>query len=109
MIRHFGVRKMEHVDPAVVHRLRELAQDGRPVPELLREVARRLSPQVLHPLTLAKYMREAFGLSLLEVKPIGGWSWEGRGELSDDQLNDLVMPSIVAHRDRWSNRRSLST
>jgi len=99
---------MESIDPAVVQRLRAMAQEGRTVPELLREITNQLSSSSLHPLLLAKYMREAFGLSLLEVKPIGGWSLGGCGELSDDQLDELLMPGILANRDWWESRLSQS-
>ena len=63
-----------------------------------------LGPAKPHTLLLANYLREAFGLSLLEVKAIGGWSLDGDGELSDDRLNELLMPNIMANRAWWESR-----
>ncbi len=99
---------METIDPAVVNRLRTLAREGRTVSALLEEITNRLGLSGSHPLLLARYMREAFGLSLLEVKPIGGWSPGGSGELSDAQLDELLMPGIDANRDWWESRLSHS-
>jgi hypothetical protein len=81
-----------------------LAHEGQTVPELLRDINSRISLGKWNPLSIAKYMREAFGLSLLEVKPIGGWSLEGDGELSDHRLNELMMPAIVANREWWDQQ-----
>jgi hypothetical protein len=96
---------MEYIDPAIVNRIRLLVQEGRTVPELLRDISTRLSLAKLHPLLLAKYMREAFGLSLIDVKAIGGWSLEGDGELSDDRLNELMMPAIVSNKVKWESQK----
>jgi hypothetical protein len=95
---------MEDIDPTIVQRLRSLAQEGRTVPELLRDIPTKLSPAKVHTLLLAKYMREAFGLSLLDVKPIGGWAFGGTGELSDARLNELMLPAVNAKRPWWENQ-----
>ena len=97
---------MDFIDPKIVLRLRTLAQEGRTVPELLRDIPTRLNLTKIHVLLLLKYMQEAFDLSLLEVKPIGGWSLEGDGELSDDRLNELIMPAIDANRANWEEPKS---
>ncbi len=97
---------MEFIEPTIIQRLRILAQEGRTVPELLRDIATKLSVAKIPTLLLAKYLREAFGLSLLEVKPTGGWTLAGTGELSDERLNDLIMPAIKANRYWWESRIS---
>jgi hypothetical protein len=97
---------MEYIDPAIVLRLRRLAQERATVPELLRDIATQLSLSNSHTILFANYMRQAFGLSLLEVKPIGGWSLMGEGELSDDKLNEIMMPHITANREWWGLQTS---
>jgi hypothetical protein len=50
----------------------------------------------------AKQMRAAFGLSLSEVSPIGGWAPDGTGELKDAQLDSFLVPAIESKRSTWS-------
>jgi hypothetical protein len=78
-----------------------MARASHTVPEMLREVSRNLGPETAHELTLAQYLREAFALTLAQVKPIGGWYPNGEGELSDPQLNDIIMPEIAKNRQQW--------
>src|SRR4051794_14524082 len=52
----------------------------------------------------AKQMRAAFDLSLAEVKPIGGWSPDGSGELDDGRLDALLVPAIESRRGSWESR-----
>jgi hypothetical protein len=53
-----------------------------------------------------KYLREAFALSLRQVGPLGGWSADGTGELSDSQLNALLQPEIEQTRAQWDIHNS---
>jgi hypothetical protein len=52
----------------------------------------------------AKQMRAAFGLSLTQVSPIGGWAPDGTGELKDAQLDSFLVPAIESTRSIWSER-----
>ena len=92
---------MAERDPALINNLRSMARAGATVPELVRELIRSLGPETPHVLTLAKYLREAFGLTLLDVKPLSGWLVDGTGELSDFQLNEFILPEIQRHRSEW--------
>src|SRR5437899_1638413 len=92
---------MEQLNPEIVSRLRSMAGSGSTVAEMLREVIRAFAPHKPHLLTLAHYFRAAFGLTLVQVKPLGGWSPDGRGELSDSQLHEFIMPEIEANRPAW--------
>jgi hypothetical protein len=54
-----------------------------------------------HELTLANHLRQAFGLTLVQVKAIAGWYPGGKGEVSDAQLHELIMPEIIKNRQEW--------
>jgi len=86
----------------IVTHLQEVARGGGTAAQMLRDLNRRLAPEEAHPLTLIKYLRQAFHLTLQEASPIAGWSVDGPGELSDWQLNGLVDPAIRKHQDEWS-------
>ena len=97
-------RTMKRLHSDLIERLRAMARDGETVPLMLQELARRLGPATPSVLTLAKYLRAAFGLSLLDVKPVGGWSPDGNGELSDAQVGEWIMPEIMKHRSEWDHK-----
>ena len=88
---------MQTLNPAIVAELRTMAQQGASASQLLRSLHQRLSPEESHKLTVIKYMRQAFGLSLQEASPIAGWAPDGSGELSDAQLDEFVTPEISRH------------
>lgn len=79
-----------------------MANNGDKPSQMLRTVVGRLAPQLVHKMTLIKYMREAFCLSLQQASPIAGWMADGSGELGDAQLNAFVMPEIANNRPVWS-------
>src|SRR5437762_1540453 len=92
---------MSEVNPELVDHLRSMARRGATVSQMLRDLVRRAGPEPLHPLDLVKYVRASFGLGLREASPIGGWSVEGNGYLSDAQLDELVDPEVRVHRPEW--------
>lgn len=81
------------IDYEIVQLLRQLAHERRPVADVLRVVETGRTA-----LGVVKHFREAFGLSLEEAKPIGGWLWYGR---SDSWIHDHIWPAIDAHREHW--------
>jgi len=92
---------MNERNPDIIHRLRTMAREGATVPQMLRDLIRNLGQDAPHVLTLAKFFREAFALTLLDVKPLGGWSADGKGEFSDSQVNEFILPEIRRHRHEW--------
>ncbi len=94
---------MDELNPAVVHRLRDMARHGASVPQMLREILRSLAPERPHAVTVIKYIRDAFRLSLAQAKPIAGWFRDGTGDLQDAQLDELVMPEILKNRQKWDS------
>jgi hypothetical protein len=92
---------MDELNQAVILYLRSLARSGASASQLLRALASKLAPEDTHKLTLIKYMRESFGLTLQEASPIAGWSPDGTGELGDADLDAFVGPDIRRHRPEW--------
>ena len=92
---------MAELDETSVIHLRTMARDGATASEMLRSLICQFAPKELHQLTLIKYMRESFGLTLQEASPISGWSANGQGELSDSQLDAFLVPEIQAHQHEW--------
>jgi hypothetical protein len=92
---------MEQLNPAILQRLRSMAHKGDTPSRMLREIIDRLTPTTPHKVTLIKYMREAFCLSLQQAAPIAGWAPDGLGELIDSQLDEFLMPEIAKNRPAW--------
>ena len=89
---------MEELDREIVRQLRLKAVQGANPSRLLRDVIDQLSPLLPHKVTLIRYIREAFCLSLQQASPIGGWEADGSGELSDANLDAFVQVEIVKNR-----------
>jgi hypothetical protein len=78
--------------------LRELYRRSRSAAAVVRAIASRGSESRLE---WAKQLRAAFGLSLSQVSPIGGWELDGTGELKDEQLDGFLVPAIESTRSVW--------
>lgn len=96
---------MSELNWEIVTHLQEMARGAGTAAQILRDLNRRLTPEEAHPLTLIKYLRKAFHLTLQEASPIAGWSVADPGELSDSQLNSLVDPEIRKHQDEWNGHQ----
>ena len=96
--------QMEQLDQAVLESLRSMACQSRPPSELVRELKRRLGRET-HIVTLLNYFREAFCLTLADVKPIAALSRNEQREVQDQALLDeLLLPAILKHRTDWEGR-----
>jgi hypothetical protein len=93
---------MANIDPAIVSELVSLARDGATAAQIMHTLVQRLPAADQHTMDLIKYMREAFGLSLAQAKPIAGWAPNGTGELNDSRLNELLIPDILGNKGRWA-------
>jgi hypothetical protein len=83
----------------LVSQLTALARQGMAPSRIIRHLSEQLPPTPAHKLTLIKYMRAAFGLTLEQASPIAGWA-DG-GELTDAQLDALLAPDMLDTRGQW--------
>lgn len=88
----------------MLNAVREMARKGNRPSQILREIIHWFSPGQLHKLDLIRDMREAFALTLQQAKPIAGWSADGRGELTDNQLDDFLTIEILKNRSDWEKK-----
>lgn len=93
---------MEELNLDLVDQLRSMRRDGRPVPDLLREVLLQTHPQPPVGVLLMRYIRKAFHLNLGQASPVFGWSADGTGELDDSRIDDLIGRAIETTRQQWS-------
>ncbi|MHB1426360.1 MAG: hypothetical protein ACYC3I_24620 [Gemmataceae bacterium] len=96
---------MEQINQAVLVSLRSMATQGQSPFEMLRMLRRSLGTQT-HITTLLKYFRQAFGLSLTDVKPIVALSRnEQRAGDDESLLDNLLLPAIFKHRTDWESSK----
>src|SRR5579872_3037492 len=100
---------MEPLNSEIVQRLRIMARSGNTPSQIARELFRQIDSQPHPRLTALKYLREAFALSLRQVNPLGGWSADGTGELTDAQLDALLQPEMEQTRAQWDIRDLLAS
>lgn len=94
---------MEELNPVILLRLRGMARNGDTPSRMLREIIDRLAPAIPHKITLIKYMRAAFCLSLQQASPVPGWAPDGSGELNDSRLDGFLVPEIIKNRPSWES------
>jgi hypothetical protein len=76
----------------LVEILREMHGNAAQVSQMLSEIKKFHCEEPQIKMCTMKYLREAFGLSLADVTPVGGWCGLG-GELSDEEINGLIQIS----------------
>lgn len=86
---------MTPLNSAVIDNLRVQVRAGAPLSRALRPACDRLDK-----LDVIQHVRAAFALSLQQAGPLAGWS-ALQGELSDAQLDELLMPEIAENRTVW--------
>jgi hypothetical protein len=92
---------MKAVSGTLVQEMRRNASRGASVPDLLRLLLERLGREAAYGATLAKYFMVAFDLPLRSVSPIGGWSPDSTGEISDARIQELISPEMMQRRPLW--------
>src|SRR5687768_14063456 len=98
---------MIELSPEIIDKLRLMASAGATVSQLLRETIRRMPSNQQGTLYLVKYFREAFHLSLRSVAPIGGWDESGKGEITDERIEELLRPEMQQTRELWEHKENL--
>jgi hypothetical protein len=92
---------MNALADTLIQELRHHASRGAAVPDLLRLLHQRLGREAAYGTTLAKYFMAAFCLPLQAVSPIGGWTPETTGGLSDAEIQAIIYPEIMRTKSLW--------
>ncbi|MBY0527921.1 MAG: hypothetical protein K2R98_31275 [Gemmataceae bacterium] len=86
---------MKPLVPIVIDQLRQQARAGIPLSQSLR-----LACSSFDKLDVIQHVRSAFTLNVRQVSPLAGWQ-ALEGDLSDSQLDALLMPEIEHNRGAW--------
>jgi len=70
----------------------KMFDSGKSASAILRHFA--TSQKTVSPPELMKLLRDAFCLPYEATQCIGGWWYDGTGELSDEQIDAFIMPEI---------------
>jgi hypothetical protein len=97
--------QMEQLDQAVLASLRSMARQGQSPSEMLGMLKRSfgMQPNIV---SLLDYFRQAFCLTLAEVKPIAALSRNQLRNVDDEiLLDELLKPAILKRRVDWESSR----
>src|SRR5262245_4957118 len=98
--------QLEQLDQAIISNLRCMARAGRTPSEMLRELKQGVGTGP-HIATVLDYFRQAFCLTLADVKPIAALSRNPERNVEDEALLDqLLMPPILSHHTEWEDPRT---
>jgi hypothetical protein len=86
-----------------VTQLRAIVQAEQSVARALKALRHKLPADQRNKIGMIDCAREAFCLTLHEAGLIAGWDASGAAEISDERLDELVMPAIMSHRDEWAD------
>lgn len=89
------------LQPNLVVRLRELADEGAEVSELLDEIGVGRNAQSEQRLLAIAYFREAFSLPVNEAMVIGASNRFTDGSWTDDEVSSRLRPAIERTRKSW--------
>jgi hypothetical protein len=92
------------MDHQLIARLRQLAGQGTSVRGLVDEIRDYLKTDDGLALVADRYFKEAFLLTLGEVRPIEGSPGLGGKAYSDEQIDRLMLPRIESTRHLWQSR-----
>ncbi len=85
----------------ILDTLRFRANQGASVPDLVRSLVKLLPPEPSYLFPLIIYLRAAFQLTLRCLTVLGGWSEDNTGSITDQMLNEHVLPEIERNRHLW--------
>ena len=93
--------EIDRLDATLIDTLRKMAQQGQRPSEMFREIKECLGMD-MHVLTIVEYFRHAFCLTLLEAKPVVALSRNEQRQIENESaFDELLVPSILAHREEW--------
>ena len=90
----------QKIDQQLIAELRQMMKSGASVAELSIIVQQRLSLPSDSCFLPVVYFVKAFYLTIVEAKDLGLWCGFG-GSYTDQQINEVMMPPILAKRSQW--------
>src|SRR5258708_2685317 len=90
-----SINMPSNLDSDLIEQLRELARQGRTVAEMVHHLRSSLGPAEDFTITVLRYFRTAFNLTLGEARNIEGAHCMGNEALSDDELDSMLRPLIL--------------
>jgi len=88
------------LDFELVRQLREMARRGVSICDMALHICEVLGVGNSR-MDVIAYLREAFGIGLAELMPVGAWTYFPGGTWSREQVEAEVMPVIMRHREQW--------
>ncbi len=85
-------------------KLKEMVLNGKKVADLASEIRNSLSLGSGDRLTVFYYFKETFSLPLKSVMVLGASDYYQDGNLNDEELNDILLPKIIANKHIWCCR-----
>jgi hypothetical protein len=85
----------------IIKRLREMASRGTTVRAMVDEIRSYLATDDGLALVADRYFKEAFSLSLGDIRPIEGSACLGGKVYSDEEIDRLMLPRIEGTRHLW--------
>jgi hypothetical protein len=89
-------------DPSIITALREMAKEGRTIVDMVNKVRELTGCDASNYAFPVAFFHTAFGTGLADMKDI--WLWSGfAGNLTDQEINALLMPLINKNRAQWDS------
>ncbi len=92
-----------NLDVKIKIKLKGMVLNGKKVADLSNEIRKSLDLDKSNTLMVFAYFRETFSLPLRSVLILGASDYYG-GHLDDEQLNDILLPEIIANKHIWDKR-----
>ena len=96
----------ELLDDRVTAELCHMVKHGATVPDLVRHVQQHHGLAASDAFLPTAYLWQTFSIGLNDAKAIGLGHQYVAGTFSDDEINEMVMPHILAQRDKWDTNDS---
>ena len=97
-----------NLDAILQRKLKEMVLNGKKVADISNEIRNSLNLEKNDRLTVFNYFKETFSLPLKSVMILGASDYYNDGNLNDEQLNDILLPKIIANKDIWIESFSLA-
>ncbi|GAA4422167.1 hypothetical protein [Bremerella cremea] len=92
-----------HLDQNMVERLRSFVMDGKTLSSAMELLFPELPEDKRSTVWLVNLIRKAFCLSIAEASPVAGWEGPGIGIVTNERLDQFVMPSILRRQSEWES------